>query len=265
MSEQKLWLVSLTGIVLLIGLSYWVYAHRHGETAPAGLTPEEVAALINEATSPLLEKISEQAAQLELLAGVQQRLAKAIEESDEESDLRAALEQEMAQNAEQTRASLRSDLAAYESRLDDLQARADDPAVANEIAATRAEIARIEVLLDDLSTRVNCASLAARTSVRTLVVPSRSSLEVPEETIVLSVGRLRNNVIDTVSINARAALDEPVSTRVVGEVRIGSSVEFRHESSDFVATFTHATRRFLNSALINVELRSSPAELAECR
>ena len=142
---------------------------------------------------------------------------------------------------------------------------ADDPAVANEIAATRAEIDRIEVLLSDLSTRVDCASLAARTSVRTLVVPARSSLEVPDETIVLSIGRLRDNKIDTVSINARAALDEPISTRVVGAVRIGTSVEFRHETSDYIATFTHATRRFLNSALINVELRASPVELAECR
>ena len=185
--------------------------------------------------------------------------------ASEEDDLRQALEAEIAQNAEQTRESLRSDLRQYESRLDELQARADDPAVANEIAATRAEINRIEVLLDDLSTRVDCASLAARTSVRTLVVPSRSSLEVPDETIVLSVGRLRDNKIDTVSINARAAVDEPISTRVVGAVRIGTSVEFRHETSDYIATFTHATRRFLNSALINVELRASPVELAECR
>ena len=261
MSEQKFWLVSLTGFVVLLGLIYWVHTSRPEVSGPDPLSPDEVAALINDATLPLQAQIAEQAAQLESMAGVQTKLASAVEESD----LRQALEAEIAQNAEQTRDSLRSDLRRYESRLDDLQARADDPAVANEIAATRAEIDRIEVLLDDLSTRVDCASMAARTSVRTLVVPSRSSLEVPDETIVLSVGRLRNNRIDAVSINARAAVDEPISTRVVGEVGIGSSVEFRHESSNYVATFTHATRRFLNSALINVELRASPVELAECR
>jgi hypothetical protein len=261
LNEQRFWLVSLAGIVLLLGVIYWL--HRPGDEAvgPAALSPEDVAALISEAVTPLQETIAEQAAVLEAMAGTQRQLASAVEQSG----LREALEQEIAQNAEQTRDSLKADLVRYEARLDDLQARADDPAVANEIAATRAEIDRIEVLLDDLSTRVDCASLAARTSVRTLVMPARSSLEVPDETVVISVGRLRNDAIDAVSINARAALDEPISTRVVGEVAIGSSVEFRHESLDYVATFTHATRRFLNSALIGVELRSSPIELAECR
>ncbi len=261
MNEQRFWLVSLAGVVLLLGLIYWLHAPQEGADAPVPMTPDDIAALIEEATAPLEEKISAQAAQLEALAGVQQQLASTAEESD----LRATLEEEIAQNAEQTRDSLKSDLRKYETRLDELQARADDPAVANEIAATRAEIDRIEVLLNDLSTRVDCASLAARTNVRTLVIPSRSSLEVPEETVVISVGRLRNNAIDTVSVNARAALDEPVSTRVIGEVPIGGSVEFRHESKDFVATFTHATRRFLSSALIGIELRSSPIELADCR
>lgn len=261
LSEQKFWLVSLAGIALLLALIYWLHAPQEAVDQPPDVLPAEIAALINEAVAPLQEKISEQAAALEALSGVQQQLVSAVEESG----LREALEQEIAQNAERTRDSLKADLRKYETRLDDLQARADDPAVANEIAATRAEIGRIEVLLDDLSTRVDCASLAARTNVRNLVIPSRSSLEVPEETVVISVGRLRGDAIDAVSINARAALDEPISTRVVGEVPIGGSVQFRHEAQDFVATFTHATRRFLNSALIGVELRSSPIELADCR
>jgi hypothetical protein len=261
LNEQRFWLVGLTGVVLLLGLIYWLHAPRDGGDEPAVISPDDVAALINEAVAPLQATIAAQAAQLEALAGTQQRLASAVEDSS----LRKALEAEIAQNAEQARDSLRSDLRKYEARLDDLQARADDPAVANEIAATRLEIDRIEVLLDDLSTRVDCASLATRTNVRNLVIPSRSSLEVPDETVVISIGRLRNDAIDAVSINARAAADESISTRVVGEVAIGSSIEFRHESSDYVATFTHATKRFLNSALIGVELRSSPIELAECR
>jgi len=261
LNEQRFWLVSLTGIVLLLGLIYWLHAPQDGVDEPAVISPDDVAALINEAIAPLQAKISEQSAELKTLSATQRQLATAVEESG----LREALELEIAQNAEQTRDGLKSDLKKYEARLDDLQARADDPAVANEIAATRAEISRIEVLLDDLSTRVGCASLAARTNVRTLVIPSRSSLEVPGETVVISIGRLRNDAIDAVSINARNALEEPISTRVVGEVPIGSSVEFRHEASDFVATFTQATKRFLNSALIGVELRSSPIELAECR
>ncbi len=266
MSEQKFWLVSLAGIVLLLGLIYWLHAPQNGGAdKPEMISPDDVAALVNEAIAPLNDQIREQAAQLEAqleaMTAVQQQLTSAVEESG----LRESLQQEIVRTAEQTRGSLQSDLLKYESRLDDLQARADDPAVANEIAATRAEIGRIEVLLDDLSTRVDCASLAASTNVRTLVVPSRSSLEVPDETVVITVGRLRGNAIDTVSINARAALDEPISTRVIADVPIGGSVEFRHESADYVATFTHATKRFLSSALIGLELRSAPVELADCR
>ena len=245
----------------MLGLIYWVHTSRQVVEAPAGISPQDVAALISEAEAPLEQEIAEQAARLESMSGVQQQLASALEDSG----LRESLEREIAQNAVETRDRLQADLAQYEARLDDLQAQADDPAVANEIAATRAEIQRIEVLLDDLSTRVDCATLASRSNVRTFVVPARTSLEVPEETIVISVGRLRNKVIDTVSVNARASLEEPISTRVIGEVPIGGTVEFRHETMNYTATFTHATRRFLNSALIGLELRSVPVELAECR
>ena len=261
MNEQKFWLVSVTGIVLLLGLIYWLHAPQESPVEPDGISPEDVAVLISEAVEPLQDKLQEQAAQLEAMTAAQQQLTSAVEDSG----LRESLQQEITQNAEQTRDTLQSDLRRYESRLDDLQARADDPAVANEIAATRAEIGRIEVLLNDLSTRVDCASLAANTNVRTLVIPSRSSLEVPEDTVVISVGRLRGNVIDTVSINARAELDEPISTRVVGEVPIGGSIEFRHETTLYIATFTHATKRFFSSALIGLELRSAPMQLADCR
>lgn len=261
MHEQRVWLVGLTSLVLLLGLIYWLHAPGKETTAVEVLSPADVATLVNDALAPLQIRISEQAAQLDALAGVQQQLASAVEEGG----LRESLQQEIAQNAEQTRDTLKSDLRDYEARLDDLQARADDPAVANEIAATRAEIGRIEVLLDDLSVRVDCASLAAATNIRTFVMPSRSSLEVPDETVVISVGRLRGDTIDAVSVNARAATDEPISTRVIGDVPIGGSVGFRHETMDYVATFTHATKRFLSSALIGVELRSAPIELAECR
>ncbi len=260
MSEQKFWLVSGANFLLLLGLTYWFYTSRQDADAPASLTPDQVAALINETVAPLQETIAEQSARLEAMTDAQRQLASAVAESG----LQESLQQQIAANAEQTRDSLQADLKRYEARLDNLQARADDPAVANEIAATRAEIGRIEVLLNDLSTRVDCTSLATQTTVRTLVVPARSSLEVPEETVVISVGRLRSNVIDAVSVNARAEMDEPISTRVIGEVPLGGSVSFRHEASDYVATFTHATRRFLNTSLIGVELRSAPRALAEC-
>ena len=260
MSEQKFWLVYGASLVVLLGLIYWVHSSRQAVEPPAAISPEDAAALISEAVAPLEQQIAEQAARLETMVSVQQQMAATLEDSG----LRESLEQEIAQNAVETRDSLKADLEKYEARLDDLQAQADDPAVANEIAATRAEIQRIEVLLDDLSTRVDCATLASRSNVRTFVVPARTSLEVPEETVVISVGRVRNKTIDTVSVNARAALDEPISTRVIGEVPIGGTVDFRHESRNYTATFTHATRRFLNSALIGVELHSVPVELAEC-
>ena len=82
---------------------------------------------------------------------------------------------------------------------------------------------------------------------------------------MISVGRYRQGALDAVSINARAELDEPISTRVVGEVPIGGSVEFRHEDRNYEATFINAASRFLSSALISIELRSAPVELAHCR
>lgn len=262
MNDQKIWLVAAGAGLVVLGVAFLLHGWLHGpRPEPAAtIAPQDVAELINEAVAPLQDRLSAQTAELEAMRATQLQLANAVEQSG----LREALEEEIAENATQTREGLRADLARYETRLNDLQAQADDPAVANEIAATRAEIRKIEVLLDDLSTRVDCANMAARTNVRTLVIPSRSSLEVPEETVVLSVGRVRNNVIDTVSINARASVDEPVSTRVVGEVPIGSSVEFRHENNNFVAVFTHATRRFLASALVGVELRSTPVALEDC-
>ena len=261
MSEQKFWVVLGTSLVVMLGLIYWVHTSRQVVEPPAGSSPEQVAALIREAVAPFEQQIAEQAARMEALVSVQQQMATALEDSG----LRESLEQEIAQNAVETRDRLKADLEKYEARLDSLQAQADDPAVANEIAATRSEIQRIEVLLDDLSTRVDCAALASQQNVRTFVVPARTSLEVPGETIVISVGRLRNKAIDTVSINARASQDEPISTRVIGEVPIGGTVEFRHESMNYTAIFTHATRRFLNSALVGLELRSVPVELEECR
>ena len=120
MNEQRFWLVSLTGIVLLLGLIYWL--HRPGDEAggPAALSPEDVATLISEAVTPLQETIAEQAVALDAMAGTQRQLASAVEQSG----LREALEQEIAQNAEQTRDSLKADLVRYEARLDDLQAQA---------------------------------------------------------------------------------------------------------------------------------------------
>ena len=258
MLEQRFWLVSLTGAVLILGLIYYLHAER--EEAPV-LTPGDVNVLVEQAVAPLEQLIADQSAELERLAAAQQEMVATIEDRA----LKTELEEVIARNTAVTRDSLKSDLRKYETRLDELQAQADDPAVANEIAATRAQITRIETALDDLSNRMDCADLAARTEVRTLVVPSRSSLEVPDETIVISVGRYRQGVLDAVSINARAELDEPISTRVVGEVPIGGSVEFRHEDRNYVATFINAASRFLSSALISIELRSAPVELADCR
>lgn len=256
--EQRFWLVSLTGAVLILGLIYYLHADR--EEAPV-LSPAEVNAMLEEAVAPLEQLIAEQSAELERLAAAQQAMVATVEDRA----LKTELEEVIARNTAVTRDSLQSDLKKYESRLDELQAQADDPAVANEIAATRAQISRIETALDELSSRMDCADLGARTEVRNLIVASRSSLEVPGETIVISVGRYRKGAIDAVSINARAEMDEPVSTRVVGQVPIGGSVDFRHEDKSYVATFTHAASRFLGSALISIELRSAPLELAGCR
>jgi hypothetical protein len=260
--EQRVGLASIIGLVVLAAVMIWLHAGTNREkTAPVNAwTDASVTAKIEEALSPYQGLLSEQAAELESMKEQLRQLLGAVEQSD----LREDLQKEIEQKAVVTRASLQTDLERYETRLNELNARADDPTVKNEIAATRAEITRIETILDDLSARVDCASMASRVSVRTLVMPSRSSTTIPEETIVMSLGRYKNGRIDTVSVSAQAAPDEPISTRVVGDVPIGGKVEFRHEDHEYIATFTHANGRLFSSALIGIELRAMPLELADC-
>ena len=153
-------------------------------------------------------------------------------------------------------------LSAYETRLDEVAARVDDPETATRLNDLRAQMQGLRSTMSGLNMQMRCA-LEHSERPRDFLLESRRSNELNGIPIVVALGAVRNNRIDQVAISAASGTDRQVDTRVIAQVPLGSAIRFRFGDEDFEGKFTYAQSRFLNSALVGFELRALPSEECE--
>ncbi|MCZ6856292.1 MAG: hypothetical protein O7G86_20440, partial [Gammaproteobacteria bacterium] len=116
---------------------------------------------------------------------------------------------------------LQTTLARYERELSQLAIQVRDDESAQAVNAMQGQLAELQRNIVGLSDQVACA-VALRSNVpRTFLLKSNDSTRLPGYDLVISLSRLRNGAVETVSVSAPEGSANQVNTKVIGNVQMG--------------------------------------------
>jgi len=146
-------------------------------------------------------------------------------------------------------------LRAYEQQLTALAAEVRDDESAAAVNAMQGQLLQLQQNIDGLSDQVGCALQAQGRAPRTFLLKSNESTALPGYDLVISLSRLRDERIETVSVSAPEGAGTQVNTKVIGNVALGTPFRFEQGNTTFEGVFTFAQNRLFARALIGFEIR----------
>lgn len=159
---------------------------------------------------------------------------------------------------------LQRSLARYERELVALAAEVRDDESAAAINDMQGKLAQLQRDIAGLSDDVACAVALSGNAPRTFVLKTNESTVLPGLDLVISLARLRGDVIESVTVTAPAGVVRQVNTKVIADVRLGKPFIIEQEDTTYQGTFTFAQNRFLARAFVGFELRILAAGGESC-
>lgn len=159
---------------------------------------------------------------------------------------------------------LRSTLARYEGELKQLAIDVRDDESAGAVNAMQGQLAELQRNIAGLSDQVACA-VALRSNVpRTFLLKSNDSTRLPGYDLVISLSRLSNGIVETVSVSAPEGSANQVNTKVIGNVQMGRPFAIDQAGVSYEGVITFAHKRLFGRALIGFEIRMVSAGGDSC-
>ncbi|MCZ6642260.1 MAG: hypothetical protein O7F71_11850 [Gammaproteobacteria bacterium] len=150
---------------------------------------------------------------------------------------------------------LQTTLARYERELSQLAIQVRDDESAQAVNAMQGQLAELQRNIVGLSDQVACA-VALRSNVpRTFLLKSNDSTRLPGYNLVISLSRLRNGAVETVSVSAPEGSANQVNTKVIGNVQMGRPFSIDQADVSYEGVITFAHKRLFGRALIGFEIR----------
>jgi hypothetical protein len=155
-------------------------------------------------------------------------------------------------------------LTRYEKQLSALAQRVEDDESAGLVNALQGQLVGLQKDIAGLSDRVACAVAYRGNSPRTFLLKSNESTDLPGMDLVVSLSRVKNDVIETVSVSARDGALNQVHTQVIGQVSLGKPFTINQGDTHYEGTFTFAQTRLFGKAFIGFEIRMTDVAGEPC-
>jgi hypothetical protein len=161
-------------------------------------------------------------------------------------------------------AELRSSLSRYEKQLAELAREVEDDESAAAVNEMQGQLVSLRRDIAGLADQVACAVAVRDNSPRTFLLRSNESTALPGMDLVVSLSRLRDEAIETVSVSAREGSLNQVHTQVIGNVGLGKPFVIDQGATRYEGMFTFAQPRLFAKALVGFEIRMTSADAASC-
>lgn len=150
------------------------------------------------------------------------------------------------EGAEVTR--LRRVMQGYEGRLAKLAVEVKDDESATIVNGLQGQLFEMQTLLTGLSAEVRCVAAKGGGNTRNFLLKERRSTPLSGVNLLVSLGRLKKGVLNTVSIsshNPNAGKGQVAATTAVkGNVSIGNPFNFNANGRSYEGTFTYSQGRW---------------------
>lgn len=161
-------------------------------------------------------------------------------------------------------AEMNRSLSRYEKQLGELAQRVEDDESAALVNALQGQLVGLQKDIAGLSDRVACAVAYRGNSPRTFLLKSNESTDLPGMDLVVSLSRLKDEVIETVSVSARDGSLNQVHTQVIGQVSLGKPFTIDQGETHYEGTFTFAQTRLFGKAFVGFEIRMTDVAGEPC-
>ena len=158
----------------------------------------------------------------------------------------------------------RGTLARYERELSELAMEVRDDESAHAVNAMQGQLVELQRNIAGLSDQVACAVALRGNAPRTFLLKSNDSTALPGYDLVISLSRLRNDVVETVSVSAPEGSTNQVNTKVIGDVQMGKPFAIVQGDVSYEGLITFAHKRLFSKALIGFEIRMVSADGDSC-
>ncbi len=159
---------------------------------------------------------------------------------------------------------LKRTLARYEHDLATLAREVRDDESAAAVNVMQGQLITLQRDISGLSDRVACAVALRGNSPRTFLLKSNESTALPGFELVISLSRLKNEVIETVSVSAREGSLNQVHTQVIGSVKLGKPFDIAQGDTQYEGVFTFAQSRLFGKAFVGFEIRTTSVDGESC-
>lgn len=145
-------------------------------------------------------------------------------------------------------ARLRGIMQGYEGRLAELATQVQDDESATVVNGLQGQLFEMQSLLSGLSKEVRCVVANGGGSTRNFLLKERRSTPLSGVNLLVSLGRLRKGVLNTVSISSydpsASAGEVAATTAVKANVSIGNPFNFNANGRAYEGTFTYSQGRW---------------------
>lgn len=158
---------------------------------------------------------------------------------------------------------LRSKLDLYESQLADIAAQVNDDESAHAVNQLQGQLVELQQLIVGLNDEVHCTLSMFPRSKSSFLLKERRSTDLRGYELVVTLGRIKKDVIDSVTISAPNAERTQVNTKVVAHVTLGNPLEFQSGGHSYEGVFTYRQARF-GPDFVGFEVTETPVSAEEC-
>ena len=158
---------------------------------------------------------------------------------------------------------LQSKLDQYELQLTGIAAQVNDDESALAVNQMQGQLIELQQLIGNLSDEVHCSLSLANNSKSSFLLKERRTTVLRGYDLVITLGRLKKDVIATVTISAPNAERSQVDTTVVGNVTLGKPLKFSSGGDNYEGVFTYRQPRF-GPDFVGFEITKIAMTPAEC-
>ena len=159
---------------------------------------------------------------------------------------------------------LKRSLVRYERQLATLAKEVKDDESAEAVNAMQGQLMTLEQSIAGLSDQVACAVALRGNSPRTFLLKSNESTVLPGFDLVISLSRLKDELIETVSVSAQEGSLNQAHTQVIGNVHLGRPFDIAQGNTQYEGVFTFAQSRLFSKAFVGFEIRMTSVDGDSC-
>ena len=139
---------------------------------------------------------------------------------------------------------IQSKMKQYETKLAQVTRRVNDDESVQAVNDLQSNFVELQQLIGGLSREVRCSLAMVGGGKSSFLLKEKRSTELQMYKIIVTLGALKKDLIESVTISGPNADSTQANTRVIANVRLGSAIDFQSGGNSYKGVFTFRQARF---------------------